>query len=92
MSDNNQDFARKFTELFHEEPSAETPIYSELQHITKRYRFIETVATGGMKKITKVFDQSTSRNVAMAELLPDIDSSFHELFLKEARLTAMLGC
>ena len=90
MSNNNQDFARKFTALFHEEPTNEAPIYSELQQIKERYRFTETIATGGMKKITKVFDQSTSRNIAMAELLPDIDSSFNELFLKEARITAML--
>lgn len=90
MSDNNKDFARKFAGLFHEAPSEETPIYSELQHITQRYHFVETVATGGMKTITKVFDQSTSRHVAMAELLPDIDSTFNELFLKEARLTALL--
>ncbi|EDM28859.1 probable serine/threonine-protein kinase pknB [Lentisphaera araneosa HTCC2155] len=90
MSNNNQDFARKFSDLFHEEPAENTPIYAELQDIESRYRFVETVATGGMKKITKVFDQSTSRHVAMAELLPDIDTSFNELFLKEARLTAML--
>ncbi|WDE96676.1 serine/threonine-protein kinase [Lentisphaera profundi] len=92
MSEDLQKFARKFTGLFHEksESKDKSLIYSELKELNKRYYFIEEVASGGMKQIKKVLDQSVSRNIALAELLPEIDESFFELFLREARLTAML--
>ena len=86
------DFARKFSGLFHEKPSESksTPIYSELTNLNDRYSNAEEVAQGGMKSIKKVFDKATSRTIALAEPLPKIDESLYEVFLKEARLTALL--
>ena len=86
------DFARKFSGLFHEKPSESksTPIYSELKDESQRYSNATEIARGGMKSIKKVFDKATARNIALAEPLPKIDESLYEVFLKEARLTALL--
>jgi len=86
------DFARKFSGLFHEKPSESksTPIYSELKDESARYSNANEIARGGMKSIKKVLDKATARNIALAEPLPKIDESLYEVFLKEARLTALL--
>jgi serine/threonine protein kinase len=83
-------FAHKFSHLFHEEPPEQKTIYTELNNQQQRYTAAEVIASGGMKQIKKVFDQSTSRNIALAEPLEKIDSSLYEVFLSEARLTALL--
>ena len=84
--------ARKFSSLYDEAPDEEecSPILSELKNINSRYTEKQKIASGGMKCISKVFDISTSRHLAMAELLPEIDEDFNEVFLREARLTALL--
>jgi serine/threonine protein kinase len=94
MTDNNDNksFAKKFKNLFHEAPSSfqESPIYSELSELTKRYVNPEHIASGGMKSIKRVLDLATSRKVAFAELRDSVDESLYEIFLREARLTALL--
>lgn len=87
-----RDFAVQFSELYDEKPSESenTPIYLELSELKDMYSGHHEINSGGMKSIQKVFDKATSRYVALAELLPTIDSSFYEIFLKEARLTAIL--
>jgi len=84
--------ARKFSSLYDETPDEEecSPILSELKSLDTRYTEKQKIASGGMKCISKVFDVSTSRYLAMAELLPEIDEDFNEVFLREARLTALL--
>ena len=86
------DFARKFSDLYSEtiEENECSPVYNELSEMTERYTRAQEIAKGGMKSIKRVFDVSTSRYLAMAELLPDIDETFNEVFLREARLTALL--
>ena len=94
MKDSNKidSLARKFSSLYSETLDEEeySPILSELKTLDKRYTDKQEIAQGGMKSISKVFDVSTSRMLAMAELLPDIDEDFNEVFLREARLTALL--
>lgn len=84
--------ARKVSSLYDESLDEEesSPILSELKSLNQRYTQKEEIARGGMKSINKVFDVSTSRYLAMAELLPEIDEDFNEVFLREARLTALL--
>lgn len=84
--------AKKLKSFFHEEPSAfrESPIYSELSEISERYTNLEQIDSGGMKSIKRAFDLSTSRNVAFAELRNPQDEKLYEVFLREARLTALL--
>ena len=84
--------ARKFSSLYGEILNDEecSPILSELKNLNSRYTEKQKIASGGMKCISKVFDVSTSRYLAMAELLPEIDEDFNEVFLREARLTALL--
>ena len=84
--------ARKFSSLYDETLDEEecSPILSELKNLNQRYKEKQKIASGGMKCISKVFDVSTSRYLAMAELLPEIDEDFNEVFLREARLTALL--
>ena len=94
MSDdeiNLENLARTVHGLYHESTDdQETPIYAELKNLDQRYKDPTDLAAGGMKNIKKVFDLSTSRHLALAELHDDIDQSFHEVFLREARLTALL--
>ena len=52
-------FAHKFSHLFHEEPPEQKTIYTELNNQQQRYTSDEVIAFGGMKQIKKVFDQST---------------------------------
>ncbi|WP_372807619.1 serine/threonine-protein kinase, partial [Pontiella sp.] len=65
-------------------------IYQELRTYGDRYTDQETLARGGMKKISRVFDTKTGRQVAMAELRANAPSEMYEPFLREARLTALL--
>jgi serine/threonine-protein kinase len=85
--------ARKLFTMYEEGVSpeeAEGAIYSELRHFGDRYTDAEVLARGGMKKVSRVFDTKTGRQVAMAELRMNAPSEMYEPFLREARLTAML--
>lgn len=67
-----------------------TRLYQEYSTTSKRYTDISEIASGGMKKIYRAFDQKTSRYVALAELKDDMGEETHSPFLAEARLTAAL--
>lgn len=56
----------------------------------ERYQDFKFIAEGGMKRVYEVFDLKLGRYVAMAKLKPDSDESFHEPFVREAKLTALL--
>ncbi len=66
------------------------PIYDEIRSSSERYANFKHIASGGMKSIYKVFDHKTGRFVAMAKLLPEAPEELYEVFLREARLTALL--
>lgn len=75
------------------EPSDEVqdyPLLEELQDNNPRYQNTELIAQGGMKTVTKVFDNKTGRYVAMAKLHSDAPKELYEPFLREAKLTAQL--
>jgi serine/threonine protein kinase len=87
------EFGKKFSFLYGEEESPSeqgNTIYSELSNSSSRYTGDEEIAKGGMKSIKKVYDNSTARYMARADLLPHIDEVGFEIFLREARLTALL--
>ncbi|MDF7826782.1 serine/threonine-protein kinase [Pontiellaceae bacterium B12227] len=88
------DMARRLSSLYQEEPADfvedQGLIYSELRKSGDRYTDPEVLARGGMKKISRVFDTKTGRQVAMAELRVNAPTELYEPFLREARLTALL--
>lgn len=57
-----------------------------------RYEFICEVAHGGLGRVTKAFDNNLQRDVAVKELLPDIQNSrgMVDRFLDEAIITGHL--
>ncbi|WDE96494.1 protein kinase [Lentisphaera profundi] len=73
-----------------EEEVHEGIIFSELRNLAEDYTQKSDLARGGMKQISRVFDQRANRFVAIAELLKKQDSRLYEDFLREARLTALL--
>ena len=66
-----------------------TDLYSEFSDMDKRYSDVQEIASGGMKKIYRAYDQKTGRYVAMA-CLHDSVKEASSAFLAEARLTAAL--
>ena len=79
---------------FYEDDGADTPavspIFAELQGLEDRYSKPQVIAQGGLKQILRVFDNTTSRYVAMAQLRSDAPEELFDPFLREARLTALL--
>ena len=67
-----------------------TRLYDEFSNSKKRYTDISEIASGGMKRIFRAFDQMTARYIAMAVLKEDMGDESHAPFLAEARLTAVL--
>lgn len=67
------------------------PIQEEFVAMDKRYIDKELHSQGGMKKVSKVLDVKTNRNVAIAELKPgkENDETIAQ-FLREGRVTAAL--
>ena len=63
---------------------------SRIRDLESRYSFVETIATGGMKKVNRVYDARADRYVAMAQLLDDAEPELYEPFLREACLTARM--
>ncbi|VGO15651.1 Serine/threonine-protein kinase PknD [Pontiella desulfatans] len=92
--DRLDDMAGKLYSLYDDEgESAEEfvgAIYSELRSFGDRYVDARVLARGGMKKISRVFDTKTGRQVAMAELRANAPLELYEPFLREARLTSLL--
>ena len=66
------------------------PLYEEIKQVEKRYQHHVTIGEGGMKIVYKVYDQVTSRSVALATLQEHSSVECYDLFIREARLTALL--
>ena len=81
------DFYDMDEDLRNEEASR---LYKEFSNTKKRYTEISEIASGGMKRIFRAFDQKTARYVAMAVLKEDMGEDAHTPFLAEARLNAAL--
>ncbi|WP_372807410.1 protein kinase domain-containing protein [Pontiella sp.] len=87
------DMARRLSSLYREEMASEGvqgAIYTDLRRPGDRYADPEVLARGGMKKVSRVLDTKTGRQVAMAELRVNAPVELYEPFLREARLTALL--
>ena len=81
--------AREFYDSEEEHASEQVSIKDELKTPT-RYGQKEVWSEGGMKQIYQIYDHTTCRNLAMAELKTDLIKDYTEHFLREARLTATL--
>jgi serine/threonine protein kinase len=64
--------------------------FGELSTAGERYRDAQEIGVGGMKRVSNVFDVASERRLAMAVVREDLDRSYDEALLREARLTALL--
>lgn len=78
-------FLKDEPDLIRKTPS----LFEELQK-KQRYSDKKFWAEGGMKRIFQVYDHSTGRYMAMAEIKPELGKAYIKAFLREARLTAAL--
>ncbi|WDE96913.1 serine/threonine-protein kinase [Lentisphaera profundi] len=67
-----------------------TQLYEEFADVNKRYTEVAEIASGGMKIISRAYDQKTGRYVAMASVKENLGKEPYGPFLAEARLTAAL--
>ena len=58
---------------------------------SERYEDFQKLSSGGMKTVSKVFDNRSQRYVAYARLKDDIPDVLNDAFINEARLTAKLN-
>jgi serine/threonine-protein kinase len=72
------------------DPAEDSPLYTQLQSLDKRYEDLELIAVGGMKRIFKALDRQGNRHVAMARLHEDASDLLFDPFIREAQLTALL--
>lgn len=86
----SDDFGHEFSELYQEAESENCESLLNYQIESERYEIHEVVASGGMKNIHKALDKKCERTVALATPKQDIDESFYDVFLREAKLTARL--
>lgn len=63
---------------------------ADFQSSSNRYDKLEVLGEGSMKKVWKVYDHFTCRELALAELADPSNTEHLELFLHEARLTSQL--
>ncbi len=66
------------------------PAYSELAAVEIRYRDESLIGQGAVKEVYRIYDEHLRRWVAMARLRADRGPDFYDLFIREARLVAML--
>lgn len=62
----------------------------DFKSITQRYDKIAEIGRGSMKKVFRVYDHFTCRELALAELIEPQNPEMLELFFHEARLTSQL--
>ena len=72
------------------DPAEDSPLYTQLQSLEKRYEDLELIAVGGMKRIFKALDRQGNRHVAMARLHEEASDLLFDPFIREAQLTALL--
>lgn len=65
-------------------------LYEDFSDLSKRYTELKEIASGGMKIISRAYDQKTGRYVAMATVKENLGKDSYGPFLAEARLTASL--
>lgn len=65
-------------------------LYKTFTDLKSRYTEVEAIASGGMKKIYRAYDQKTGRFIALAKVKEDMSVEHYGPFIAEARLTAAL--
>ncbi|VGO12590.1 Serine/threonine-protein kinase PknD [Pontiella desulfatans] len=71
-------------------PHERSLLYNEVRTIGQRYCDHVKIASGGLKRISKVYDRKTGRHVAFASLRDPQRKELFDPFLREARLTGAL--
>ena len=83
--------ATEFYDLEDDERDTQcSQLYEAFSDMNKRYTEVCEIASGGMKIISRAYDQKTGRYVAMAFIKERLGKQAHGPFLAEARLTAAL--
>ena len=90
MNMDDLDFGHEFSALYKEELNEKNELGVHYSSESERYQLEEIIASGGMKNIHKALDKKCERTIAYATPKRDIDESFYEVFLREAKLTARL--
>ena len=91
----NEEFFQDFIQVddfLNDDNSADQfcPILQSIQKCTQRYEQAQDLDRGGSKKIIKVHDAMTSRQIALAELIDQDQPERSERFFSEVFLTASL--
>ncbi len=68
----------------------ESPLFTSLARISKRYENQTLLGTGGMKEVYRVYDAYAAREVAMALPKAELPRDCYDAFLREAHITARL--
>jgi tetratricopeptide (TPR) repeat protein len=71
-------------------PHERSLLYNEVRTIGQRYCDHVKIASGGLKRVSKVYDRKTGRHVAFACLRDPQRKELFDPFLREARLTGAL--
>jgi serine/threonine-protein kinase len=71
-------------------PQERSMLYNEVRTIEQRYCEHQEIASGGLKRIHRVYDRKSGRHVAYACLREPQRKELVEPFLREARLTGSL--
>lgn len=72
------------------EPPDAVPDQPEVLNIPPKYKLHEPLGHGGMKTVYRATDLESSREIALAVMQENNDSSTRERFISEARITARL--
>jgi tRNA A-37 threonylcarbamoyl transferase component Bud32 len=77
----------------HPDPDNEDlfPALNALKNQQSNYAHLSLIASGGQKKITKVYDHRLNRTVALAKPIHSDSPESHEKFAREAQLEANLN-
>ncbi|MBF0197017.1 MAG: serine/threonine protein kinase [Planctomycetes bacterium] len=70
--------------------SEDSSVYQEILHAGPRYERHSTLGSGGMKNVHRVLDHKLNIYLAMAKPREHVSEEAYDLFLQEARLTALL--
>ena len=90
MPDAAMNLDDRFVNLLDDMDADLNRLTSEIQEVSERYELRSQIGSGGLKKIFSAYDSKSGREVALAKLKVEKTEENIELFLREARMTALL--
>ena len=83
-------FDERFVNLLEDMDADQNSVSAEVQLADERYVIGDLKGSGGLKNIYVAYDRKSGREVALAQLKAQNTEENTELFLREARMTALL--